>query len=162
VTVFVSPEVAGGFTDVSVLVQSTKNGEVLLDADVSLAVDPPNAMATARSEPLCGPLSAVSAFELSDMNRSQATVPATREQASNKLLYAAALNLSAVGNWRLRVSVSRGSDSVRFDCLLPVTRTSAKQQGLWPWLMFPPVAIAAFAMNQRLRRHSLERGFECQ
>src|SRR5262249_1686313 len=43
ITVFVSPERAlGGPTDVSVLVQWREGGEVILDADVSLAVDPPN------------------------------------------------------------------------------------------------------------------------
>src|SRR5262252_4179481 len=55
VTVFVSPEAArGGLTDVSVLVQSRKSGEVVLDADVSLTVELPNGLAMDRSEGFCG------------------------------------------------------------------------------------------------------------
>jgi len=163
VTIFVSPEAArGGLTDVSVLVQWRKNGEVVLDAAVSLAVDPPNGLAMARSEPLCGLSPTAAAFQLPDMRQHPATVPATREQATNKLLYAANLNLNAAGAWRLRVYVLRGSDSARFDCPLPVARTWAQPPGLWPYLILPPIVIAAFAVNQRLRRHSLERAFESQ
>jgi hypothetical protein len=87
-------------------------------------------------------------------------VRATREQASNKLLYAALLKLDAAGNWRLNVAVSRSSDSASFDCVLPVTIPSAGLSGLWPYLAFPPIAIAAFALNQKLRKHSLERGVD--
>jgi hypothetical protein len=84
----------------------------------------------------------------------QAKVPATREQASNKLLYAAGLNLNAPGDWRLHVYVSRGSDNTQFDCLIPAIQTASKISELWPYLAFPPIAIGAFAMNQKLRRHS--------
>ena len=151
VTVFVSPEGAlGGPTDVSVLVQWRKSGEVVLDADVSLAVAPPNGVTLARSESFCGLQPTAAAFQLPAMTQHQATVSATREQASNKLLYAAALNLKAAGDWRLHIDVSRGSDSARFDCLLPVTRSSG-MPGVWPYLILPPIAIAVFAMNQRLR-----------
>ncbi len=161
VTVFVSAETArGGLADVSVLVQWRKNGDVVLDADVSLAVEPPKGLAMNRSEEFCGLSPVTAAFPLADMR--QATVTAMREQASNKLLYAANLKLNAPGDWRLHVYVWRASDSARFDCLLPIARTSATAQGLWPYLIFPPIVIAAFAMNQRLRRHSLEKGFESQ
>jgi len=81
VTVFVSPEaVRGAPVDLSVLVQWRTNGEVVLDADVSLAVDPPDSLAMARSEPLCAASSAPTAFPSADMSH-PATVRATREQA---------------------------------------------------------------------------------
>jgi hypothetical protein len=162
VTVFVSPEPAhGGRSDVSVLVQRRANGEVILDAEVGLAVDPPKDVPTSASEPLCG-VPSTDAFLIPDTRLPGGGVPASREQASNKLLYAAGLNLNAPGDWRLHVYVSRGFERARFDCLLPVTRTSAKLSALWPYLAFPPILITAFAMNQRLRRHSLEKGFESQ
>jgi hypothetical protein len=42
VTVFSSPEISvGGFADISVLVQEKEIGNVVLDADVSLALNPP-------------------------------------------------------------------------------------------------------------------------
>src|SRR5262249_13959209 len=136
VTVFVSPEATrGGLTDVSVLVQSRKSGEVVLDADVSLTVEPTKALAMDRSEEFCGlsPTSAV--FPLADMGQ-WATVTARREQASNKLLYATNLKLNTPGDWRLHVYVLRGSDSARVDCLLPVAGTAGETLDLWLYLIF--------------------------
>ena len=160
VTVFVSPEsVSGGLTDVSVLVQSQKNGDVVLDADVSLSLIPPEGVAINESDPFCGPPSGT-VFQSANVTPNSLTVRATREQASNKLLHAALLRLDAAGNWKLRVAVSHNSDSADFDCLLPVTTPSARLSGLWPYLAFPPIAIAAFALNQKLRRQSLERGVD--
>jgi hypothetical protein len=163
VTAFVSPEgLNGGLADVSVLVQWRKNGEVVLDANVSLAVEPPNGIAVDRAEQFCGLSPAASAFQLSDMNQGQATVSATREQATNKLLYAAALKVNAAGDWRLHIYVRRGGDSARFACLLPVSQTSSRSSSLWPYFLFPPIVMAAFALNQGLRRDSLAKGFGSQ
>ena len=159
VTVFVSPETTrGGLTDLSVLVQSSTSGDVLLDVDVGLAVDPPKGLASTGSEQFCGASSAPAGSQLPDVSPLQGTVPATREQASNKLLYAAALNLNSKGDWRLHVFVSRRTDNARYDCLIPVTQASANALGLWSCLLIPPIAIAGFAINQKLRRHSLEQG----
>jgi hypothetical protein len=161
VTVFVSPEaVLGGITDVSVLVQQKTNLEVVLDADVSLAVDPPNGLPMHGSELICS-VSPATTYSPPGIGQ-QGIVQATREQASNKLLYAAALKLNATGDWRLHVYVSRGSDSARFDCPLSVPRTSAKPTGLWFCLAFPPIVVIAFAMNQWLRRNSLEKNSKSQ
>jgi len=162
VTVFISPEAAvGRVADVSVLVQWRTNGEVVLDAVVSLAGDALNGSAMLGSEPLCG-LSPAATSSLPDIGQQQGILPATRDQASNKLLYAAPLKLNAPGDWRLHVFVSRGSARARFDCLLSVTQTSAKAPGLWLCLAFPPIVVLAFAMNQWLRRNSLEKSSESQ
>jgi hypothetical protein len=160
ITVFVAPEVTrGGLTDVSVLVQSRTNGDVVLDAAVGLSIEAPrDLVVTAGSDPLCGASSASAVLPSQDIDLHRATLPATREQASNKLLYAAAMALNATGDWRLHVHVSRGSDSTQFDCLIPVTQASASAPGLWLYLLIPPIAIVAFAKNQKLRRHSLEEG----
>jgi len=163
VTVFVAPEAPrGGLTDLSVLVQSRTNGEVLLDADVDLAVEPSKGLASNPSEQFCGASPAPAVSQLADVGQPKATVPATREKASNKLLYAAAMNLNSKGDWRLHVYVSRGTDNAQFDCLIPVTQASSNASGLWSYLLIPPIAIAAFAMNQKLRRHSLEEGPDSQ
>jgi hypothetical protein len=156
--VFVAPEVTrDGLTDVSVLVQSRTNGDVVLDADVGLTIAPPrDLVTTTESEPVCGVSSASAAFPSPNIGEHQTTLPAIREQASNKLLYAAALALTAKGDWRLHIDVSRGSDRTKFDCLIPVAQLSANPPGLWPYLLIPPMAIVAFALNQKLRRHSLE------
>jgi len=163
VTVFAAPETArDGLTDVSVLVQWEKNGEVVLDADVSLALDSPSTLTMDRSEPLCGVSPSATAVQSADKGEPRASVPATRERASNKLLYAAALKLNTTGRTRLRVNVVRGAESASFDCPLLVTPTSAKLAVLWPCLAFPPIAIMAFAMNQWLRRDALEKGLKRQ
>jgi len=156
VTVFVAPEAArGGPSDVSVLVQRRTNSEVVLDADVSLTADPPGGVAINQSDTLCGLASDADAAP--DLTQLQVKAKATRKHASNKLLYAAPLELNANGNWRLHLVVSRGSDSESFDCVLPVARSSATLAGLWPYFAFPPLVITAFSINQRLRRHSLEK-----
>jgi hypothetical protein len=163
VTVFVSPEGArGGLADVTVLVQWRKNGDVVLDADVILALDPPAGVVMNQSNPLCGVTSAAAVIPSPELTQHQVKAQATRGQAFNKLLYAAPLALSTSGDWRLHMLVSHGSDSAGFDCLLPVTITSAKLPGLWPYLVFPPIVITAFALNQGLRRHSLEKELESQ
>jgi hypothetical protein len=157
VTLFVSPEaVSGGLTDVSVLVQSPKDGAVVLDVDVTLSLIPPQGVALNESDPFCGPYGSVT-YQSADGTPRSLIVRATREQASNKLLYAALLNLDAPGNWPMQVIVSRGSDSARFDCLIPVAAISPKVSGLWPCLAFPPIVIALFALNQMLRKSSLEK-----
>src|SRR5262249_35691171 len=138
-------------------------GEVVLDADVSVSADRPISSVMARAERFCGPSpTAAAAFQGSEMSRYPMTKPATREQASNKLLYATAVPVDAAGDWRLSIEVWRGSDRARFDCLLRVAGTSPKPRALWPYLAFPPIAIIAFAMNQRLRRHWLEHDVESQ
>lgn len=159
ITVFVAPEMTGGdLTDVSILVQSSTGGDLLLDANVSLAVDSPRGLPRAPSEPFCGAVSAPNISGLSEMSQSQARVTATREQASNKLLYSAALHLNTNQESRLHVYVSRRTDNAQFDCLVPLTQASPNASGLWSCLLIPPLAIAVFAINQKLRKHSLEGG----
>jgi len=161
VTVFASPETTrDGLTDVSVLVQWKQNGDVVLDADVILTLESPKSLATDRSDPLCGVSRPASAIQSADMTEPPTSVPATHEKASNKLLYAASLKLTSTGLRRVYVSVARGAESARFDCPLPVPQTSAKLAALWPCLAFPPIAIMAFAINQWLRRESLQKGLE--
>lgn len=158
VTVFTSPEAqSGGPVDVSVLIQRRETGEVVLDADVSLTLSPPNGGPVKQSDPFCGLPQTAAGFQLPDVMKHPMSVRATREQASNKLLYAAPVELNAAGDWQLHVFVSRGADSANFDCPLPVTLASGKLAGLWSYLALPPIAITVFAMNQVLRRHSLEK-----
>jgi hypothetical protein len=153
ITVFSSPEAAsGGLTDVSALIQERESGKVILDADVRLAVIPPDGAALNQSDKFC----AAPATGTRQGLNSPASVRATREQASNKLLYSAPVELNVPGNWKLHVIVSRGTDTARFDCLLPVALSSGKLIGLLPYLLLPPLVVAAFALNQWLRRQSLQ------
>jgi hypothetical protein len=167
VTVFATQETdQDGLTDVSVLIQGRKSGEVLLDADVNLAIYTTNyttnRLAIDRGEPLCGLLPSAASIQSPDTRDHQSSVLATHKHASNKLLYAAALNLNATEGSRLRVNISRGSESARFECPLLFSQASRRSTVLWPYLAFPPIAIIAFALNQWLRRGSLEKGFDYQ
>ena len=149
VTVFASPEAAaGGLADLSVLVQGSESGKVVLDADVTFTLSPPVGEMK-QADVFCSVPTA--AMPLPDGISNLASVRASREQASNKLLYAAPVQLNTPGDWKLHVVVSRGTDTARFNCLLPVTLASGKLTGLWPYLLFPPLAIAAFSVNQWLR-----------
>ena len=161
VTVFLAPEVTrGGFTDISVLVQSRTNGDVVLDADIRLTIEPPqDLVARVGAESICGTSPASVLSPSAYPGQQQGIFPATREQASNKLLYAAALTLNGKGDWRLHINVSRESDSAEFDCLIPVIQASANTQGLWPYLLIPFIAITTFALNQKLRRQTVGQEF---
>ncbi len=54
VTVFTSPEAAaGGLADLSVLVQGSESGKVVLDADVSFTLSPPNSLAMKQADVFC-------------------------------------------------------------------------------------------------------------
>jgi hypothetical protein len=124
--------------DVSVLLQEKHTGNPVLDADVRFVLSAPEGLATKQSEAFC--------------SSSGMSMHATREQASNKLLYAAPILLDETGNWKLHVLVSRGTRTAQVDCLLPVTLGSTKLAGLWPFLALPPLVIILYAVNQGLRR----------
>jgi hypothetical protein len=83
ITVFSAPEpLRVGAADLSVMVQSREGGAPVLDAEVELRLEGP---------PPERPIQ----------------VRATREQAANKLLYAASVELPAAGTWRLRATCPR-------------------------------------------------------
>jgi hypothetical protein len=152
VTIFLSSDATESrAADLSVLIQERDTARVILDANVIFSLSPPpDGVATKQSDGICG--LPQSAMHLGD----QTSIRASREQASNKLLYAAPVIFNAPGAWKLHVLVSRGTATAQFDCLLPVTSNSGGLTRVWPYLLLPPLAIFAFAGNQRLR-HSLQK-----
>ncbi len=94
VTVFTSPSpIRVGLVDVSVLVQRAGSDDLVHDARVLVTAEPIGH---------AGPAG---------------TFDATREQATNKLFYAAKFKLPVAGRWRLGVRVSGplGHGAVRFE-----------------------------------------------
>lgn len=162
VTLFVPLEIARDApADISVLVQQRTNGETILDAEVGFTLIPP--AGSRRQEDLfCGMPSAAAAPGITELPLQTLKIKATREQASNKLLYAALTKFDASGNWRLRADVTRGFDNAVFECTIPVSSASSSLQGLLPYLLLPPIAVTVFAMNQYLRRRNLQQGPERQ
>ena len=127
VTVFTAPTpLRAGPIDVSVLVQEEHGGDVVADAAV---------VVTVRS---------------GDEPPREIRADATHARATNKLLYAALLDLPTAGAWQVDVGVERNGarGSVGFDVAaeppLPPWRT------YWPYFALPVIAIAMYALHQWL------------
>jgi hypothetical protein len=131
VTVFTAADpLRAGPIDASVLVQDRQTGAVILDATVKLEIQPvsgssPDFLTFAKSE-----------------------------QATNKLLKAARIDLPA-GSWILRVSVSQGHQAAAFATDLKVVAAKPRASGIWPLLIIPPFAIGLFALHQMLRHPAI-------
>jgi len=123
-----SDPLRAGPIDVSVLVQDCKSGEAILDATVDLALEPLD----------------------SDSPRLRAR--ATHEQATNKLLRAAVLNIPAVGRWGLRAVARRGPEEATVVTGFQVAPPAPRLAAIWPYVLLPPFVIAVFALHQALRR----------
>ena len=128
ITVMSAPEpLRVGPVDLSVLVQRTDGGAPVLDAEVELRLEGPTPEPPIEARP-------------------------THEQATNKLLYAAAVTLPAVGSWRLGARVRQGGDAAEVAGWLPVAPPPPRLLALWPYLAFPPAAVACFALREWLKR----------
>lgn len=129
VTVFVSPyPLRLGPADISVLVQDQRTGEVVLDPVIKLAIHPVLAKG------------------------SHLLTQASSELATNRLLQAARLDFSDPGGWVLNVSVSRGREEAVLSTTLQVAPGTNRIAVVWPFLLFPPLAIGLFAIHQALKR----------
>jgi hypothetical protein len=133
--------------DVTVLVQRPDTGEIVMDAAVELSFVPPAGESLSANGVFCGP---VNNTFLPAPGR-PASIRVTRPQAGNQLLYGATVVLRAVGDWQLRATVRRGREEALVTCALPVGMPARGLRGLWTYLAFPPVVIALFGLNQRLR-----------
>ena len=134
--------------DVSVLVQRRDSNEVVLDATVDLLPIPPGRTADNPADPICAP-SGTGALGQSVAGRS---VPATRGQSSNKLLYAAVIDFDVPGDWALDATVKSQGDSAHLSCPIPVGPMPRQLIALVPYLVLPPLAALFFIVNQYLRR----------
>lgn len=128
-TVFTSPSpLRAGPVDVSVLLQDARTGQSIPDANITVALTPPN-----QFEP---PLRAI----------------ATADAATNKLLRAALLELPSAGEWQFRVECTVPPA----DSLVAATFTASVAEPLprwltvWPWFTWPLAAVALFAVHRTL------------
>jgi hypothetical protein len=80
------------------------------------------------------------------------TARATRDAATNKLLYAAALHLHHSGRYELQVNISRNREaaSVRGPIAIPPAPTPWR--AFWPYYALVPAAISLFALNQWIKK----------
>ena len=87
----------------AVLVQDENNMSVILDSEVEIAVGPAGAA-----------------------DNSLKFIPATHDQAQNKLLAAATVELPKPGPWVLHVSVHQGNNQGSLACLLQVASSDTR------------------------------------
>lgn len=125
ITVFTAPTpLRVGAVDVSVMLLERAGHAPVLDAAVDVTVRGP------------GP---------------ERTGAATHAAATNKLLYAAVLDISAAGQWSLLVQVRSNAGAAAVSCPLDVAPPLAPVVAFWPYLALPAVAIALFALHQSLK-----------
>lgn len=133
VTVFVAPSrVTAGPADVSVLLQKSEGLEPVLDADVRLHLR-------------------------ASASGTEVRAHATRNQAQNKLLYAAPVTLPEAGKWQLTLTVRRSGVRSEIAGDLDVAPTEAAAASYWGYIAFPPATIALFVIRQWLLRRSAHR-----
>jgi hypothetical protein len=139
VTVFASPApLRAGPVDVSVLVQ--RGAKPILDAAVEVAW---RASSSSSEDwlPLC-----------CAMDSKAEKIPALRAHSNNRFLYSAIVPVRSAGPSVLVITVSQGEREAVLSCDIEVRRPLPPALAFWPWLAFPPVAIAGFALHQRLIR----------
>lgn len=133
ISVFSSPSplrVGGG--DVSVMVQKTADNSAVLDATVKLHFTRSTADGI-----------------------SEVFLPATHAKASNKLLYAANVKLTAAGAWKLAVNVESKPGSAEVASNLDVLPPQPPLLAYWPYFALVPLIVLLFLFNQWLRRRRI-------
>jgi hypothetical protein len=136
VTVFTAPTpLRAGPVDVSVLVQQSDGKRPILDDAVSIALRPSAGGTVLHAA-------------------------ATHEQATNKLLYAAVVDLPTSGDWDLEVTVDHGGTNAKVTTIVSAgSPASPLLSFLWPYLLFPPISIVLFVLHEWLdsRQRPLDR-----
>ena len=126
ITVFTLPSpLSVGPADISLLLQKRNGLEPVLDADVSMRLRTDAAGTEIQARP-------------------------TRQQAQNKLLYAAPVTLSESGKWELAVTVFRNGERTDATGTIDVAPAPEKALSYWSYIAFPPLMIALFVVRERL------------
>lgn len=79
-------------------------------------------------------------------------VQATHDRAQNKLLYAASITLPEAGKFNYTVEVKKDRTSVTISGVLDAGPPPVLKASVWSYLAFPPIAVALFALRERLVR----------
>ena len=133
ITVFTAPgPLRAGPVDISVLVQDRATGQPVLDGEVLVRLKKEGATTLVER--------------------------ATREVAQNKLLYSALINLPEAGQWELEVTIKQGKETATIIGQVTAAAPTAFLLSYWRSLSLPPIAIAAFALSQWLKRRALVQG----
>src|SRR5260370_1126947 len=133
ITVFASPSpLLVGPVDISLLLQNRDGLEPVLDAKVSLVMRADDSGIEFQARP-------------------------TREQARNKLLYAAPVMLSKQGKCQIAVTVMRNGKETDAVGILEVAPGHDRASSYAGYIAFPPVMIVLFMVRERLIRRRSQR-----
>jgi hypothetical protein len=128
ITVFTSPSpLSVGPVDISLLLQNRDGLEPVLDANVFVFLRENASGAEFQAHP-------------------------TREQATNKLLYAAPVMFSKAGRWEIAITVERNGQETGVGGILDVAPTRNKAVSYAGYIAFPPIVIVLFVVRERLIR----------
>ncbi|MFZ0589299.1 MAG: hypothetical protein WAM39_02335 [Bryobacteraceae bacterium] len=128
ITVFTSPApLAAGQVDLSVLVQNRDGLEPVLDADPSVLLR-------------------------RDASSTEIRARATREQAQNKLLYAAPLTLTQSGRWHVSVTARHKGSRAEIAGEIEVPPGRMMARFYLGYIAFPPLVITVFLTREWLIR----------
>jgi hypothetical protein len=126
ITAFASPvPLSSGPVDISLLLQNRSGLEPVLDANVWLLLRADASGEEVRAHP-------------------------TREQAQNKLLYAAPLTLPESGKWELEVTILRNGEQTDATGTIGVAPGPEKGTSYWSYIAFPQLMIAIYVVRERL------------
>ena len=117
-----------GKADLSVMVQNTADQSPVLDADVRLRLVRHDA----------GTISDVLAI-------------AKHQNATNKLLYAAMLDVNNPGAYRVEISVETKKGNALVTGPLEVLPPEPPLLAHWPYFIALPIVVLLFVLNQRLK-----------
>ncbi len=125
-SVFTSPAVLrAGNVDFSVLIQQATALDPVLDADVEVRAQNRDGIVLSKA--------------------------ATHDNAQNKLLYAASLNLSIPGEWTFNVLVHRQERVSQVSGKLVAAPGEPRFLAHWPQWAFIPVLVILFVLHQWLK-----------
>jgi hypothetical protein len=129
VTAFSSPTpLRAGPIDLSVLVRDPAQDRTVLDAAVQ-----------------------VSLYQVGGSRHLHTT--ATHDQATNKLLYAALLELPEPGLWEVKLRITRGAQAAELSFQVEAAAPLPPWRAYWFYFVLPVVGIAVFALHQWLVLH---------
>lgn len=129
VSIFVAPDPPRvGPIDVSILIQEEATGTVINDAEI-----------------------AVTLTSLRDTNVTL-SAPASRRQATNKLLQSALLVAPSPGEWQGTIHCSAGSEQAEIPFALQVDAAPPAWTKVAPWFLWPLAAAAVFVAHRTLGR----------
>jgi YtkA-like len=129
ISVFSSPEpLRVGAGDLSVMVQKSDDKSAVLDANVKIRLTHGSAEGI-----------------------SEVFAPATHANASNKLLYAARVNLPAQGVWKLVATIDSKLGNAEVAGEINVMPPQPRIIAYWPYFAVVPLIILLFAINQWLK-----------